>query len=163
MSEADWILGEISGTVHVPLKKRMLIAVNVRAGAAKPTGNAVVLLPDKRFYAGGSTEHRGFSRRQLGPKDENGLPLGGELMAIGFVEFRFPFVWKIEGAVFTDWGQVWRSDEDINVRNIEVAIGPAIRLATPVGPFRLDWGWRLTDHDTTESRWALHFAIGYPM
>jgi len=107
--------------------------------------------------------HRGFARRELGPKDINGLPLGGEIMAIGFIEWRFPLVWMIEGAVFTDWGQVWQSDEDVNVRNVEIAIGPAIRLATPVGPFRLDWGWRLTNYDTTVPRSALHFAIGYPM
>ncbi len=163
VSESSWILGEISGTYHIPMKNRMLIAVNARAGAAKPTGDAEVLLPDKRFYAGGSMNHRGFARRELGPKDINGLPLGGEFMAIGFIEWRFPLVWQLEGALFTDWGQVWQTNEDVNVRNIEIAIGPAIRLATPVGPFRLDWGWRVTNFDTTVPRWALHFAIGYPM
>jgi outer membrane protein assembly factor BamA len=163
VSESDWILGELSGTVHIPLKKRMLIAINARAGSGRPLGNARVLLPDKRFYEGGSVSHRGFGRRKLGPKDENGLPLGGEVMTTGFVEYRFPFIWNFEGALFTDWGQVWQTADDVNVRNLEVAIGPGLRLATPVGPFRLDWGWRLTNHDTTVSRWALHFAIGYPM
>jgi outer membrane protein assembly complex protein YaeT len=163
VSSSSWLLSEISGTYHVPLRKRMLLAVNARAGAGKPTGIAQVLLPDKRFYAGGSMSHRGFARRELGPKDINGLPLGGEIMATGFVELRFPFVWKIEGAVFTDWGQVWQAVDDVNMRNMEIAIGPALRLNTPVGPFRLDWGWRVTNYDTTVSRWALHFAIGYPM
>ncbi|MCZ6852471.1 MAG: BamA/TamA family outer membrane protein [Gammaproteobacteria bacterium] len=163
VSGIDWILGEISGTLHVPLRNRMVIAVNMRAGVGKPLGNSVVLLPDKRFYAGGSISHRGFNRRELGPKDENGLPLGGEVMTTGFLEWRFPFVWRLEGAVFCDWGQVWRFRDDVNLRRIEVAIGPAFRLKTPVGPFRLDWGWRITKYDTTVPRWALHFAIGYPM
>ena len=84
-------------------------------------------------------------------------------MTTGFLEWRFPFVWRLEGAVFCDWGQVWRFRDDVNLRRIEVAIGPAFRLKTPVGPFRLDWGWRVTEYDTTAPRWALHFAIGYPM
>ena len=84
-------------------------------------------------------------------------------MATGFVEYRFPIVWKFNGAVFADWGQVWQYRGEATFDNIEIAIGPALRIMTPVGPLRFDWGYRLTDYDTSQPRSVFHFAIGYMM
>ena len=84
-------------------------------------------------------------------------------MMTGFVEMRFPLFWKFNGAVFTDFGQVWRTHDDFTWDNIEIAVGPAIRIMTPVGPLRFDLGYRLTDYEPSEPEWAFHFAIGYPM
>jgi outer membrane protein assembly factor BamA len=162
VSESQWILVEGNGSYMYQVKSTVL-AFNVHLGWAKPLEPAVVLLPDRRFYAGGSTSHRGFSRRNLGPKDSSDLPLGGEVMATGFVEYRFPIAWKFHGAVFFDWGQVWQTREDVTAANIELAVGPALRIITPVGPVRLDWGIRVTDYDTTQPWSAFHFAIGYPL
>jgi outer membrane protein assembly complex protein YaeT len=162
VSESNWILAEVNGSYLFPLKSTVF-AVNTRLGWAAPIEPSTILLPDRRFYAGGSVAMRGFNRRKLGPKDSNGIGIGGEVLALGFFEYRFPIVWKINGAVFFDWGQVWQTREDVTAKNIELAIGPAIRVMTPVGPLRLDWGIRLTDYDETQSKSAFHFAIGYPM
>jgi outer membrane protein insertion porin family len=162
VSQANWILTELNASYLIRLKSTVL-ATNLHAGWAKPIEPATVLLPDHRFYSGGAVSHRGFYRRRLGPKDENDLPLGGEVMVTGFVEYRFPVVWKFNGAVFVDWGQVWRTREDVGMGNIEVAVGPALRIMTPVGPLRFDWGIRVTDYDTSQPSSAFHFAIGYPM
>ena len=121
------------------------------------------LLPDKRFYAGGSTTHRGFNRRKLGPLDSNGLPLGGKIMVTAFVEYRFPLFWKLNGALFADAGQVWLSQDRMSAESIEIAVGPALRLMTPVGPLRFDLGYRLTDWEPDQPEYVFHFAIGYPM
>ncbi len=163
VSNSDFFLAEISGTAHIPVTKKLGLATNLHLGSATPIAPALVLLPDKRFYPGGSTSHRGFNRRKLGPLDENGLPLGGELMLTGFVELRFPLFWKFNGAVFADYGQAWRTHGDFTWNNIEIAVGPAIRIMTPVGPLRFDLGYRLTDYEPNEPEFAFHFAIGYPM
>jgi outer membrane protein insertion porin family len=162
VSEANWILIEGNGSYLFRIKSTVL-AINGRLGWGKPIEPAVVLLPDRRFYAGGPMDHRGFYRRELGPKDSGGLPLGGEVLALGFVEYRFPIAWKFNGAVFVDWGQVWQTNGDVTLDNIEVAVGPAIRIMTPVGPLRFDWGIRVTNYDTSQPKSAFHFAIGYPM
>jgi outer membrane protein insertion porin family len=161
ISEANWILTELNGTYLLRLATTVL-ATNLRGGWAKPIEPATSLLPDRRFYAGGSTSHRGFFRRKLGPKDVNGAPLGGEVYVTGFFEYRFPIAWKFNGAVFVDWGQVWQTRADVDDQ-IEIAIGPALRIITPVGPLRFDWGIRLTDYDQTTPKSQFHFAIGYPM
>ena len=163
VSNSSYFLAEISGTAHIPVTRKLGFATNLRLGSAAPITPALVLLPDKRFYPGGSTSHRGFNRRKLGPLDENGLPLGGELMLTGFVELRFPLFWKFNGAVFADYGQAWRTHGDFTWDNIEIAVGPAIRIMTPVGPLRFDLGYRLTDYEPSEPEFAFHFAIGYPM
>jgi len=161
VSESNWILGEGNAT-HMLRLRGTAFAINLHLGLGKPIEPSDVLLPDRRFYAGGSVDNRGFNRRKLGPKDINGAPVGGEVLALGFFEYRFPIAWKFNGAVFVDWGQVWQTRADVN-NEIEIAVGPALRLMTPVGPLRLDWGYRLTDYDKVEPKWALHFAIGYPM
>ena len=69
ISNSTYFLAEISGTMHIPVTNRMGFATNLRLGSGSPLSPSIVLLPDKRFYAGGSTTHRGFERRQLGPLD----------------------------------------------------------------------------------------------
>ena len=163
ISNSNYFFTEVSGTAHIPVTKKFGLAANLRLGSATPLSPSVVLLPDKRLYAGGSTTHRGFGRRKLGPLDENGLPLGGEVMMTGFVEVRFPLFWKFNGAAFVDAGQVWQRHGDFTWDNIEIAVGPAIRIMTPVGPLRFDLGYRLTDYEPSEPEYTFHFAIGYPM
>lgn len=163
VSNSNYIIAEASGSIHVLMKYRMVFVANLRLGFGKPIDPSTVLLPDKRFYAGGSISHRGFSRRKLGPLDKDGKPFGGEVGTTGFIELRFPLVWKLRGAVFMDIGQVWRTRDDVTADNIEIAVGPAIRFDTPVGALRLDFGIRLTDHEKSQPRMAFHFAIGYPM
>jgi outer membrane protein insertion porin family len=162
-SNSDYFSAELDNTLHIPVKGGTRIALNLHLGSATPLGPSIVLLPDKRFYAGGSSSHRGFRRRKLGPLDENGLPLGGELMMTSFAELRFPLVWKLNGALFVDAGQVWRKRSDFTWDNIEIAAGPAIRIMTPVGPIRFDLGFRLTDYEPDQPDFVFHFAIGYPM
>ena len=39
---------------------------------------------------------------------------------------------------------------------------PAIMIKTPVGPIRLDVGYRVSEVDSDEPRWVFHFLIGNP-
>ena len=163
VTNSGYLIAEGSGTVHIPLVSGLVLALNAHLGGAAPVAGSERLLPDKRFYAGGSTSHRGFKRRKLGPLDSGGLPLGGRALATGFAELRFPIVWRLNGALFTDWGSVWRTAEDVSFESMEIAVGPGLRIMTPVGPIRFDVGYRVTDYPAGESEWTFHFAIGYPM
>lgn len=59
-----------------------------------------------RLYLGGSNNLRGFKFRDVGPKDSNGQPLGGQSMARATVEMSFPIIEKARGAIFYDCGFV---------------------------------------------------------
>lgn len=147
------------------------------------SGNPFDTPANIRFYSGGTSSVRGWSRRQLGPKravfDENGdfrqyLPLGGQSMAMFNFELRqgLPFIINgLQAAAFLDGGQVWLNNADTNLRELQFGTGGGLRYMSPIGPVRLDFGWKLnpTEEDLNRfsnqnfggaNRWALHFSIG---
>ena len=53
-----------------------------------------------RLYLGGSNNLRGFKFRDVGPKDSNGDPIGGQSLWRATVEVTVPVVDKVRAAVF---------------------------------------------------------------
>jgi outer membrane translocation and assembly module TamA len=100
----------------------------------------------ERFFAGGDTTVRGFSQDQLGTDatlDENGFPIGGNAVIVLNAEVRVP-VWRDLGAVaFLDGGNVFRRIPDIDLGEIRGAAGFGVRYRSPIGPLRLDIGFKL--------------------
>ncbi len=105
-SETKSILG-VSGLVFDangkpvidPITMNQVIVHNI------PTEVSNVPIYD-RLYLGGSNNLRGFRFRDVGPKDSNNQPIGGQSMARATVEVSFPIVEKARGAVFYDCGFV---------------------------------------------------------
>ena len=93
-----------------------------------------------RLYLGGANNLRGFKFRDVGPKDEDGEPLGGNTLARFTVEYTFPVVDKIRGAVFYDVGFVNRDSYDFGGGNVNSDVGIGVRLDLPIGPVRIDYG-----------------------
>lgn len=135
-------------------------AIRVRIGAAWPLASSTDLLPTRRFYAGG-TDHRGFARRELGPRDTKGSPVGGEFLALLSSEIRLPLPGPFRLALFADVGQVWSDKTEIEFEDLELAAGPGLQVSTPVGPLRGDVGLRLGPGDDRPG-WAAHVSIGHP-
>jgi outer membrane protein insertion porin family len=112
----------------------------------------------KRFYCGGTTSVRGYSLWSIGAKDDNDNPLGGRALFEASGELRIP-LYKIFGAVvFVDAGNVWQGFDEINGA-LRWGIGAGLRLNTPLGSIRLDYGVKLGRAEG-ESSGAFHFAIG---
>ena len=105
---------------------------------------------------------RGFKRRELGPLDATGAPLGGQVLFLGSAEVRIPIVWRLMGAGFVDTGQVWARPQNVKPRYIEVAVGPGLLITTPVGPVRADLAYRLTRYQPGQPNTVLNFSIGEP-
>jgi outer membrane protein insertion porin family len=160
-SEAPFILGQVGATLYSPRLPRSVIATKWSLGLARPIGATGRLLPDARFYAGGANSNRGFERRKLGPRNESGDPVGGQALVETQTEIRTRLVWKLEGAVFLDVGQVWALVEEMRFGSLEPSAGGALMVDTPVGPMRVDIGFRLRDPGNDPS-WVLHFLIGNP-
>jgi hypothetical protein len=49
---------------------------------------------------------------------------------------------RVEAAVFADFGRVWAEAESGVVSEFEVAPGVGIRYLSPIGPIRVDLGYR---------------------
>ncbi len=67
---------------------------------------------------------------------------GGTRVLEGNLEIRVPLGTKVEGAVFTDFGQVWDATQTVSLGDVEVSPGFGVRYMSPIGPLRLDLAYR---------------------
>ena len=129
----------------LPRSNRLVVAGSARLGLADVF--AVDSLPaSERFYAGGDTTVRGYSLDTLATsqtKDPKGFPKGGNALVIFNAEARVP-AWGGVGLVgFLDTGNVFARATEINLRQLKSAVGFGIRYKSPVGPIRVDLGFKL--------------------
>jgi len=150
------------GSRYIPLGGRRVLAARLDGAVAWPLGDALDLVADRRFFAGGASTHRGYHRRRLGPVDSANQPIGGEVRLLAGLEARLP-MWSLVGlAVFVDTGQVWRYTGEMDLSEYTAAGGLGLLFGTPVGPLRLDWAYNLTSPQRDEPQYVIHFAIGHP-
>jgi outer membrane protein insertion porin family/translocation and assembly module TamA len=124
----------------------------------------------RAFYSGGPTSNRGYAFRDVGPHGPIGFlvptgadcrydpnlpgslealpdtcirPLGGVTLWEASFEVRFPITTSLSGATFVDASDVTRTVAEIGFEFPHISIGPGLRYETPVGPLRLDIGYRV--------------------
>ena len=92
---------------------RVCIATRLFAGANFPFGNSEYAPLSESFYAGGPNSLRAAEPYAYGPgnfhstKYNQNFFHAGDVKLEANIELRFPLVWKINGAVFVDAGNVW--------------------------------------------------------
>ena len=141
------------------------LAFGARAGVIHPlTANgsdeATAIPIDERFFNGGADTVRSFGERELGPHDNHGHPVGGEFFTVFNVEYTFPILGELQGAVFTDAGNLLPTSEDVGLNDMRYAVGAGLRYKLPVGPIRLDYGVNPDPHPD-EDFGAFHFSFGF--
>jgi outer membrane protein assembly complex protein YaeT len=191
------------------MRAGMIFAPRISLDSA--SGNFIP--PEQRFYAGGPNDVRGYDRNELGPlvyvQNESDLSeqdsidvsegrygnlnprfsaTGGNTLAVGQLELRVPSpVWRsrLKLAAFVDAGTLYeRGRTNLAPVKFRVTPGFGLRVATPLGPARLDIGYNPYDrqpgplylqrNDGTltlltsnfnqprSSRWSYHFSFGQP-
>lgn len=153
------------------------------AGFGFPYGNSNSLPYAKQFFAGGPNSIRAFRIRSIGPG--NYLPddpfsagaffdQAGDIKLEANIEYRFPIVSVLKGAVFTDAGNVWMKKEDDRggkfgpdwINQIAVGAGVGLRVDLDFFVIRLDVATPLrlpsreTDDEAAEFIWRKHFNFG---
>lgn len=167
------------------------VASRIVAGMGYAYGNSNTIPFEKQFYVGGANSMRGWQSRALGPgasKKNNTFSIPsqtGDMKLEADLELRFPLFWKIEGAIFSEIGNVWNyqnpgegsSESYFSFKTIGETIaadwGYGVRVNLDFLILRLDLGIKLYD-PSRESKWvsyrnwydsnsfALHFGVGYP-
>jgi outer membrane translocation and assembly module TamA len=175
---------------QLPTSRRIVVAAGARLGLgtgfrrsaqAFDANGQPVLGPDglplfvtvrdlpanERFFAGGDTSVRGFQVDRLGRPDtfdRDGTPIGGHAEIVLNSEVRMT-VWRDVGvAAFVDVGNVFSQVSYLNLGQLRASAGIGIRYKSPVGPLRVDVGFKLGALQSfgsyTERRQALHISIG---
>lgn len=95
---------------YLPLTQNTIFAFRLFGGIAQPFGQSNTIPLNRRFFAGGSNDIRGWNPFRLGPgkisPDEVTIP-GGEIKLALFKEFRQTFLREVFGA---DWQVAWHTD-----------------------------------------------------
>ena len=156
---------ERSGTPLQRWFRQSSIAFGARVGIihSLPTSgaNEATAIPiDERFFIGGATTVRSFGERDLGRHDHHGHPVGGEFYTVFNAEYTFPIFGELQGAIFTDAGNLLPTSENIGLNDMRYAIGAGLRYKLPVGPIRLDYGVN-PDPRPDEDFGAFHFSFGF--
>ena len=104
---------------YIPTKNKNILATRVSLGVAKTVGGTEVLPYEKYFFSGGSYSNRAWLPRRLGPGSytpttstgefdtEYRIEQPGEILFESNIEYRFRLKGVLDGAVFTDIGNVW--------------------------------------------------------
>ena len=125
---------------YLPLRNKRVLAFDLAAGYA--WGDMPL---SQRFAVGGADTLRGYRDDQF----------RGNSMLRGTAEYRFPIRNKVQGVIFYDIGYAWdkRDQKDFDLGLMESGYGLGLRVNSPLGPIKLDWG-------KGKQRSRFHFSFG---
>ena len=118
----------------------------------------------ERFFAGGTYTIRGYKERDIGPKDQSGDSIGGGTLAIANIELTAPIIENLKGAFFIDAGNVWPVPDSnpkggIASGGVRVGVGVGVRIKTPIGPVKLDYGFPVNPSEDQSDTGRIHFSM----
>lgn len=184
LAYAQYVKADVDLRYHVALdSKGQKLVGRLFAGAGLPYANSTSLPFVKQYFAGGPYSVRGFRIRSLGPGTYEPEPgttsffdQAGDIRLEANLEYRFPIINFLNGAFFTDAGNVWLMNENPSlpggkftssfIGEFGVSSGFGLRvdiagfvirfdLAAPVKRPARTWNF---EYDSP----VLNFAIGYP-
>ncbi|WP_420908278.1 BamA/OMP85 family outer membrane protein [Veillonella agrestimuris] len=127
--------------MYKKLGAKNVLAFRARAGFIQ--GDAPY---SQLFTLGGADSLRGYEDDQF----------RGKKMYNATLEFRFPVVKKVTGVLFADVGDAWDTPHVTwydSKKSFNVGVGAGVRIMTPIGPVKLDYGVGKDDNQ-------FHFSFG---
>ena len=182
---AQYIKTEFEYIKHLQLYKKSSLAFRFFGGVAVPYGNSNSVPFSRSYFAGGSNDNRGWQAYSLGPGaslsvndfNEANLKLSLNL------EYRFNIFNSLNGALFTDAGNIWNVSDNVEDEKLkfkgeksfqEIALGTGFGLRYDFGFFviRGDLGFKAYNpakeysqrwlKDMNLSKTVFNIGINYP-
>lgn len=187
---AQFIKGSIEACRYYHLSAHHALATRLIAGAVYAYGNSRVSPFSEQFYVGGANDLRAFPLRGIGSGSYHSsgryayIDHTGDLKLEANIEWRFPLIAQLNGALFVDAGNVWllRHDKvrpgaqfqwNTLGRDIALGTGVGLRYNLRILVLRADIGIPIHIPYATSKRGyynvphfgkglCFHFAVGYP-
>ncbi|MFY9486824.1 MAG: BamA/TamA family outer membrane protein [Bacillota bacterium] len=116
---------ELQATRFLGLKPNH--TVGLRLGYGTSTGE---LPPHERYEIGGSETVRGYNYREF----------VGDNMIYANAEYRYDINDTLQAVAFVDVGDAWTDGGLIKLSDLKTGFGAGVRIMTPIGVIRLDYG-----------------------
>ncbi len=163
---------------YLSTSKNSRLISRIYAGLGLPYGNSNALPYVKQFFAGGPNSIRAFRIRALGPGSYQPETISagsffdqaGDIKLEANLEYRFPLVSYLKGALFVDAGNIWLQNENPSlpgaafskdwVQQIAIGSGVGIRLDIDFFVLRLDVATPLRKPVDGTFQWQERFSIG---
>jgi outer membrane protein insertion porin family len=90
----------------------------------------------EQYFLGGADTLRGYAEDRF---------WGNDMLLIN-AEVRIPIVSSVQGVLFTDagdaWGSIYQAEglQQATSFQLQAAVGVGLRVTTPVGPIKVDYG-----------------------
>ncbi|NOQ23522.1 MAG: BamA/TamA family outer membrane protein [Candidatus Aegiribacteria sp.] len=156
----DYYRISTEGRLYFPLSNDFILAGRLRLGGSFPYGDDATVPPDDRFFLGGGTTVRGYPFNSLGPKDDEGNPIGGRFEILGSFEIRTRIVGNLGAVLFADAGGLWNAFNEFDLSTAGFGTGIGLRYNTLFGPLRLDYGFAPTWKNSIK-RGKIYIGIGH--
>ncbi|MGD8999391.1 MAG: BamA/TamA family outer membrane protein, partial [Granulosicoccaceae bacterium] len=148
-----------------PLTRDLTLGLKGQFGYGDGYGDTAELPFFENFLAGGGRSIRGFEDNTLGPKDpRTGDPLGGNVKLAGSAELIFPVpwvkdknAWRFTG--FVDAGNVYGSDEDLDLAELRYSTGVGVTWLSPFGALTFSVAAPFNEQDGDETK-SFQFNFG---
>ena len=141
---------------------------------AIPYGNSNNIPFIRSYYAGGTNDNRAWQAYSLGPGSSGGINDFNEAnMKLSFsAEYRFNITGKLNGAIFTDMGNIWNVLDNVtdpkskfsginSLKDTAIGAGIGARYDFNFFIFRFDLGFKTYNpaYETSE-RWFRDYNFG---
>jgi outer membrane protein assembly factor BamA len=173
LAYSQYFKTEFNYIKHWAISSNSTLAFRGYYGIAIPFGNSDNIPFSKSFFSGGSNDNRAWEVYRLGPGSSGAISEFNEAnMKIAFnIEYRFGLFGKLDGAIFTDIGNIWNVFDDTQdprrtfngLKDLnELAIGSGFGIRYNLGYFvlRLDMGLKAYNPVLdSNDRWMTDFKL----
>ncbi|HUP22168.1 MAG TPA: BamA/TamA family outer membrane protein [Thermoanaerobaculia bacterium] len=137
LSETDLLRALVDGKWIQPVGRRFRLLYRTDL-AHLWAGEFDVLPPNLRFFTGGDQSVRGFGYNELGARNEQGIVIGGDALAVASLELERRIFDRWAVAAFFDAGDAFFADDPPALRDLRMGAGLGARWLSPIGMVRVD-------------------------
>ena len=147
-----------------PVSKSFTLAFNNEFGYGRGYGGKDFPI-FKNYYAGGIGSVRGYETSTLGPRDANGIAIGGSSKIVGNVEFIFPLPGSgvdrtVRLFTFFDYGNVFaEAAQPYKLSDMRYSTGFGLSWLSPIGPLKISMGFPIKRKAEDQTQ-RFQFQIG---
>ena len=165
-SDLEYYKVTLRGRWYRPLGDNLTLNIRGVAGYGDGYGDLDKLPFFRNYYVGGTGTVRGYSPRSLGPRASGSLDdsLGGSKRINATTELYFPVPGLDDSknqrlSFFIDAGQVYGSNQSIDLAQLRYSTGITFHWFTAVGPMSLSYAMPFNDGPTDDIK-KLQFTLG---